>query len=395
MVIAAFVVGTVVGGLAVWLVLRERVAAQRRTADELSTTFKALSAETLQQTTSSFLDLAKDKIEGVATSQLTPIRESLQRFDQKVEELERARQLERGALTQQILALKQGADQLRGETASLVTALRASEVRGQWGELQLRRTLELAGMLQHCDFVEQPTAAGDGGLLRPDVIVKLAGGKNIVVDSKVPLKALLDALQTTDEQARAQCLDEFVRHVREHMRRLSEKAYWRQFAPAPEYVIMFLPSESFYRYAIERDGSLLELGPQQKVIFASPTTLIALLLTAAAAWREETVAESAREISEQGRLLYDRLATMGGHFGSLGKRLGKAVEAFNETLGSLETRVLPAARRFPELGISSKTELAPVEPIDVAVRTATAPELIEAEPVDTLPPALGRAADAA
>jgi DNA recombination protein RmuC len=389
MVIAAFVVGTILGGLGVWLVLRERLAAQRRSTGDLSTTFKALSAEVLQQSTDSFLGLAKERIEGLATAQLSPIKETLQRFDQKVEELERARQLERGALGEQILALQRGAEQLRGETAGLVTALRASEVRGQWGEMQLRRTLELAGMLEHCDFVAQPTAAGEDGLLRPDVIVKLAGGKNIVVDSKVPLKALLDALQTEDEQVRARCLDDFVRHVREHMRKLSEKAYWRQFAPAPEYVIMFLASESFYRYAIERDSSLLELGPQQKVILASPTTLITLLFAAAAGWREETVAESAREISEQGRVLYERLATMGGHFANLGKRLAKAVEAFNDTLGSLETRVLPAARRFPELGVTSSDELAPVEPIDLAIRAATAVELTDEAA------ALPRAADAA
>jgi DNA recombination protein RmuC len=389
MVIAALVVGMILGGFAVWFVLRDRVGARRRSEEELSMAFRALSAETLQQTTSSFLDLAKDKIEGVASSQLSPIKESLQRFDQKVEALERARQQERGALTEQIMALQRGTEQASRVTAGLVTALRASEVRGQWGELQLKRTLELAGMLEHCDFAQQPTASGDDGLLKPDVIVRLAGGKNIVVDSKVPLKALLDALQTEDDRAREQCLDEFVRHVRDHMRKLSEKAYWRQFAPAPEFVIMFLPSESFYRYAIERDGSLLELGPQQKVIFASPTTLIALLQAAAAGWREETIAESAREISEQGRLLYERLATMGGHFGNLGKRLSKAVEAFNETLGSLETRVLPTARRFPELGISTKHELAPVEPIDLAVRAATAPELSEELPE------LGRAADAA
>jgi len=390
MVIAGFVIGTVLGALAAWLVLRERVRAQRRAEDELGASFKMLSAETLQQTTSSFLDIAKGKIEDVASLQLLPIKESLQRFDRKVEELERARQQERGALTEQIRALQHGADQLRGETAGLVTALRASEVRGQWGELQLKRTLELAGMLEHCDFEAQPSAAGDDGLLRPDVVVRLAGGKNIVVDAKTPLTALLDALKAEDEQVRAQHLDDFVRHVRDHMRKLSEKAYWRQFAPAPEYVIMFLASESFYRYAIERDASLLELGPQQKVILASPTTLISLLLAAAAGWREETVAESAREISEQGRLLYERLATMGGHFGQLGRRLAKAVEAFNETLGSLETRVLPAARRFPELGITSKSELAQIAPIDLAVRAATAPELSESPA-----PALGRAADAA
>jgi DNA recombination protein RmuC len=390
MAIGAFVLGTILGGAAVWLLLRERIRTQLRTTDALTSTFKALSAETLQQTTSSFLDLAKGKIEDVASLQLSPIRESLQRFDQKVEQLERARQLERGALSEQIVALQRGAEQLRGETAGLVTALRASEVRGQWGELQLKRTLELAGMLEHCDFHEQPAATGDDGLLKPDVIVRLAGGKNIVIDAKVPLKALLDALQTQDPNARERCLDDFARHVRDHMRKLSEKAYWRQFAPAPEYVIMFLASESFYRYAIERDGSLLELGPQQKVIFASPTTLIALLQAAAAGWREETIAESAREISDQGRLLYERLATMGGHFGHLGTRLGKAVEAFNDTLGSLEQRVLPAARRFPELGISPKNEIAEVEPIDISVRSATAPELVDAEQTD-----LDRAADAA
>jgi DNA recombination protein RmuC len=391
MLIAAFVVGTILGGLAVWLILRERAGARQQTAEDLTMTFKALSAETLQQTTTSFLDLAKDKIEGVATTQLNPIKDSLQRFDQKVEQLERARQLERGALTQQILALQQGAEQLRGETAGLVTALRASEVRGQWGELQLRRTLELAGMLEHCDFDVEVSATGDEGLRRPDAIVRLPGGKNIVVDAKVPgFEALLQGLQTDDDTIRNQRFDDFVRHVRDRMQKLSEKAYWRQFAPAPEYVIMFLPSESFYRYAIERDGSLLELGPQRKVIFASPTTLIALLMTAAAAWREETLAESARQISEDGRLLYERLATMSGHFGKLGKSLGKAVEHFNDTLGSLETRVLPTARKFPELGISSKSELAPVEPIDLAVRAATAPELVDDEQ-----PELGRAADAA
>jgi DNA recombination protein RmuC len=391
MVIAAFLVGTILGGLAAWLVLRERAAAQRRVADDLPTIFRALSAEALQQTTTSFLDLAKDKIEGVASAQLTPIKESLQQFDRKVEELERARQQERGDLSRQILGLKQGADQLRGETASLVTALRASEVRGQWGEMQLERTLELAGMLEHCDFDRERSTTADDGVLRPDVIVRLPGGKNIVVDAKVPgLEALLEAFQTQDEEVRSRCLDNFVKHLRDRMRRLGEKAYWRQFMPAPEYVIMFLPSESFYRCAIERDGSLLQVGPRQRVILASPTTLIILLMTAAAAWREETVTESAREISEQGRLLYERLATMGGHFGNLGKRLGKAVEAFNDTLGSLETRVLPTARRFPDLGISSKSELAPVEPIDLGVRAATAAELVEEEQT-----ALGRAADAA
>ncbi len=378
MLIGAFILGVILGGVAVWLILRERVRAQRLAASDMTDTFKALSAETLQQTTTSFLDLAKDKIEGVATAQLLPIKESLQRFDEKVERLEQARQLERGALSEQLLALKDGADKLRGETASLVGALRASEVRGQWGQLQLKNTLELAGMLEHCDFAQEVSTTGDDGLLRPDVVVRLPGGKNIVVDAKVPgLDPLLNALQTDDPTLRAQGIDEFGRLLRERIRRLGEKAYWRQFMPAPDFVIMFLPSESLYRTAIEHDSSLLQVGSGQRVILASPTNLIVLLLTAAAAWREQTIAENAREVSEQGQLLYERLAKMNGHFATLGKSLSRAVEAFNGTLGSLETRVFPAARKLPQLGISASSELASVEPIDVAVRIATAPELVD------------------
>ena len=378
MLIGAFILGVIIGGVAVWLILRERVRAQRLAASDMTDTFKALSAETLQQTTTSFLDLAKDKIEGVATAQLLPIKESLQRFDEKVERLEQARQLERGALSEQLLALKDGADKLRGETASLVGALRASEVRGQWGQLQLKNTLELAGMLEHCDFAQEVSTTGDDGLLRPDVVVRLPGGKNIVVDAKVPgLDPLLNALQTDDPTLRAQGIDEFGRLLRERIRRLGEKAYWRQFMPAPDFVIMFLPSESLYRTAIEHDSSLLQVGSGQRVILASPTNLIVLLLTAAAAWREQTIAENAREVSEQGQLLYERLAKMNGHFATLGKSLSRAVEAFNGTLGSLETRVFPAARKLPQLGISASSELASVEPIDVAVRIATAPELVD------------------
>ncbi len=390
MVIAAFVVGAALGGFAVWLVLRERLTAQRRAGDELSATFKALSAETLQQTTTSFLDLAKGKIEDVATAEIKPIKDSLERFNEHVLALERSRQRAQGELTRELDLLRTTQESLRKETSGLVTALRAPAVRGRWGEMQLKRTLELAGMVNHCDFFEQPTSTDEDGLLRPDVVVRLAGGKNIVIDAKVPLQALLDAAQEQDDDAHAVRLQEFVRHVRDHMAKLSAKTYWRQFAPSPEYVIMFLPSESFYRYAIEQDAGLLERGPQQKVILASPTTLITLLLAAAAGWREQTLAESAREISEHGRELYERLATMGGHLGKLGNRLGKAVEAFNETLGSLEQRVLPAARRFPELGVSSKTDLPLVEPIELAVRPLTAPELTDGEP-----PVLPRAVDAA
>ncbi len=367
MLIAAFIVGAAVGGGAVWLVLRERVAAERRSRAELETTFKALSADALQDSSRSFLDQASNKLE--------PLEKLLERVDSHVRELERRRESAYGSLTQKVQDLAVGQTQLRGETANLVRALLAPATRGRWGEMQLRRALELAGMLPHCDFVEQPTATVDDRSLRPDVVVKLPGGKNIVVDSKVPLEALLDAVEAEDEQLREARMETFVRHVREHMAQLSAKAYWQQFSPSPEFVVMFLPSESFYRYAIERDRALLEMGPKQRVILASPTTLITLLLAAASGWREETLADSARQISELGRDLYERLATMGSHFARLGGRLDKAVEAYNETLGSLEARVLPAARRFPDLGVPAKDELPALAAIERSAKPLTAPEL--------------------
>src|SRR5581483_3282164 len=306
------------------------------------------------------------------------IRESLAKVDEHVRSLEASRQRAYGALHKQVELLSASQERLRSETSSLVRALRAPATRGRWGEMQLRRALEMAGMLAHCDFVEQPTASADERLLRPDVIVKLAGGKHIVVDAKVPLEALLDAFESDDEATREARLSDFVRHVREHMAKLSAKAYWQQFSPSPEFVVMFLASESFYRYAIEHDAALLEQGPRQRIILASPTTLISLLFAAAAGWREETIAESARQISERGRDLYERLGTMGRHFATLGSRLDKAVAAYNETVGSLETRVLPAARRFPELGVAGE-ELPQITPIERVAKPLTAPELTRAE----------------
>jgi DNA recombination protein RmuC len=292
--------------------------------------------------------------------------------------------------------LSAGQDRLRTETASLVKALRAPATRGRWGEMQLRRALELAGMLPHCDFVEQPTAAADDRLLRPDVIVKLAGGKNIVVDAKVPLEALLDAFDAADDGAREARLADFLRHVRTHMAKLSAKAYWQEFSPTPEFVVMFLPSESFYRYAIENDAELLDQGPRQRVILASPTTLISLLFAAAAGWREETLAESARQISEQGRTLYDRLSTMGRHFATLGSRLDKAVAAYNETVGSYEARVIPGARRFAEHGaVAEGRELPALEQVSLSARSVNISELDAAHenPDDEIAPRRLRAAE--
>jgi len=390
MVVIVSIVCLLVGALAVWLVMRTRSTSATRAQVELATMFKALSAEALKSSNEEFLQLATTQLEGFqreartdleqrrqAVEQLVkPLKESLEKVDGQVQALEASRRQAYGALSKQVELLAESQERLRTETAGLVKALRSPSARGRWGEMQLRRALEMAGMLAHCDFVEQPTVAGEDGLLRPDVVVKLAGGKHIVIDAKVPLEALLDAFEADDDEAREVRLRDFVRHVRDHMGRLSLKAYWRQFTPSPEFVVMFLPSESFYRYAVEQDGSLLELGPSQRVILASPTTLIALLFAAAAGWREETLAESARQVSELGRELYERLSTMGGHVSKLGNRLEKAVEAYNETVGSLETRVFPSARRFPELGVPAKDELTPVPAIERLVKPLTAQELV-------------------
>jgi DNA recombination protein RmuC len=390
MVVLTLVLGLVVGAGAVWLVMRARSAADRRTQAELTTAFRALSADALASNNAEFLQLAKTQLEGMqreargdldqrkqSVEQLvTPLKESLQKMDVQVQTLEASRRQAYGALSRQVEMLTQSQERLRNETATLVKALRSPAARGRWGEMQLRRTLELAGMLAHCDFVEQPTATGVDGVLRPDVVVKLASGKHLVIDAKVPLDALLDALQAEDDAVRDARLQDFVRNVRDHIAALSRKSYWRQFAPSPEFVVMFLPSESFYRYALELDGSLLELGTSQKVILASPTNLISLLLAAATGWQEATLAESARQVSELGRELYERLSTMGEHVSKLGKRLDGAVAAYNETVGSLETRVLPSARKFPELGVPAGDGLEPLARIERMVRPLTAPELV-------------------
>jgi DNA recombination protein RmuC len=390
MVVLALMLGLAIGIVAVWVVMHSRASSQHRVQEELATTFRALSSEALKSSNEEFLQLATTKLEGFqleargdleqrqkAVEQLiAPLRESLAKVDLQAQALEASRRQAYGALSTQVELLTQSQERLRTETAGLVKALRSPNARGRWGEMQLRRALEMAGMLAHCDFVEQPTTSGEDGFLRPDVVVRLPGGKNIVVDSKVPLEALLDAFQTDDESEREARLHDFLGHVRNHMGRLSLKAYWRQFTPSPEFVVMFLPSESFYRYAVEQDATLLELGPSQRIILASPTTLIALLFAAAAGWREETLAESARQVSELGRELYERLSTMGGHVSRLGTRLDKAVEAYNETVGSLETRVLPSARRFTELGVPASDEIDAVAPIERMVRPLTAPELV-------------------
>jgi DNA recombination protein RmuC len=381
MLIAAFVVGALLGGAAIWLVMRERVAAYRRTAEDVSISFTALSAEALQRNNESFLQLAG--------SQLKPIADTLKAFDEKTQDLDRERQRAYASLTTEVRKVAEGQDRLRAETGGLRTALRAPHIRGRWGEIQLKRVVELAGMLQHCDFDEQKTATdADGHMLRPDLVVKLPGGKRVVVDAKAPLAAYLDALEAEDEETRRVHMTSHARQVRDHITKLGAKRYWQQFEPAPEFVIMFLPDETFFRAACESDPSLLELGPESGVLPSSPTTLIGLLKVFAYAWQQETIAEDAREIATLGRELYERLGVFASHFSKVGRALDTAMGAYNQATGSLERRLLVTARKFEQHGAASG-ELPPVEPLDKSSLPLTATELTRAESVQSelLPPA--------
>jgi DNA recombination protein RmuC len=298
-----------------------------------------------------------------------PIADALARMDAQLQRLERDRMQARGALDEQLRALASGQERLRSETGALVAALRQPHTRGRWGELQLKRVVELAGMTAHCDFVEQPSVATDDGPLRPDLVVQLPGGRQVIVDAKAPLHAFLDAYEAEDETTRTAALAGHARLLREHVRRLSAKAYWDQFEAAPDFVFLFLPGEHFYTAALEADPSLLEEGARQSVLIATPTTLIALLRAVAYGWQQERVAEDARAVAQLGRELHRRLETFAEHLQRLGTRLRGAVGAYNEAVGSFEHRVLPGARRLAEHGVvSAGRELAGLERVDLAAR---------------------------
>jgi DNA recombination protein RmuC len=333
---------------------------QAKTA--LSDAFNALSANALRSNSEEFLKLAQASV--------APIKEALGKFDAKIQSLEVAREGAYQGLVQQVSQLLDTGRQLRSETSNLVQALRSPVVRGQWGEIQLRRVVEMAGMLNYCDFIEQETLKTEAGALRPDLIVKLPAGKTIVVDAKAPVSNYLDAMAAVDDGERKIKLQAFAKLVRDRVAELGRKSYWDQFQETPELVVMFLPGDHFYSAALQEDPSLLEFGVEQRVLVATPVNLIGLLRAVAYGWRQESIAVNAREISELGAELYKRISDLGGHWIDLGRNLSRTVEAFNSAVGSLESRVLVSARRFRELGAaSSAMEIDVVEPVEKIARS--------------------------
>ena len=380
----------------------ERSAADRAALVEgqLAERFQALSAQALDASTSRFLEVAEGRLQAAnanASSELEirraavehlvgPLRETLARVEEQLRESDAARTRSHAALAEQVAIARQSSEQLRAQTQALVTALRRPEARGRWGELQLRRVVELAGMSARCDFDEQVTVATADGTIRPDMVVRLAGGKNIVVDSKVSLAAYLEAAEADDDDVRAARMDAHARHVREHVDRLAGKAYWTALSPSPEFVILFIPGEAFLAPALERDPGLLEYALGRKVHIATPTTLVTMLRTAQYAWQQAALADNARAVFDLGRVLYERIAGLGRHVDRLGRALTTAVSTYNQAVGSLESRVLPSARRLSELGVVD-AELTAPGLVEETTRALSAPELIADEPAAELDPA--------
>jgi len=408
LLLGALLVGAALGGVVAWVVASARAAraadgrvraaevdaararahleAERAGAGDR---FRALADEALAATSEQFLALAHQRLaaehqtqvgelaqrEQAVRAMVEPLTRTLDHVRTELVEAERARVEGNAALGEQVRAMRAASDQLRGETAQLVTALRSSQVRGRWGEVQLRRVVEAAGMLAHVDFVEQEQVRTDDGLQRPDMVVRLAGGKNVVVDAKVAFLGFLDAAQTDDEAVRAQRLAAHARHVRKHVDDLASKRYWDQFAPAPEFVVMFVPAESFLHAAAEQDPTLVEYAFERNVVLATPVTLLTLLRTVAYAWRQDALAANAQQVLTLGKELHGRLATMGSHLSRLGRAIDAAAGAYNQAVGSLESRVLVSARRFADLHVVDG-DLPTPAPANPRLTAVSAPELV-------------------
>ena len=364
--------------------VEEQKALLAQARHELAESFQALSGEALKQNNEAFLNLAKTSFQTLhaeakgdlaqrqqAIDELVkPLSETLHRYDEQLRQLEQSRQTAYGGLDQHLKSLADTQQRLQQETGNLVNALRAPAVRGRWGEITLKRVAELAGMVAHCDFLEQESVMGDDGRLRPDMIVQLPGGRQIVVDAKTVLAGYLEAYEATDDEHRVEGLRRHAAQVRLRINDLSVKAYWSQFHQAPEFVVLFLPGEQFLGAALEQDPRLIEDGFAQGVVLATPTTLMALLRAVAYGWRQERLTAHAEEAGRLGKDLYERMAILAEHLNDVGLSLGKSVVAYNKAVGSLETRILPAARRFKELGVSSEKEIPSLDPVEVVSRRA-------------------------
>ncbi len=427
-----FVAGLCAGGALVWLLMRSRAAlviaqnearsqaalaslqteldCERKAAHEklallddarqkLADAFAALSAEALRRNNSSFIELANlsmarfqesaqgelEKRQTAITELVKPVRESLEKVDAKIQEIEKTRAGAYQALTEQVRGMMEAQGQLRTETTHLAQALHSPVVRGRWGEVQLRRVVEMAGMLAHCDFVEQSSVVSESGRLRPDLLVRLPGAKQVVVDAKAPLSAYLEAMDSDDEATRLRLMVLHAGHIRSHIDALARKAYWEQFAQAPEFVVLFLPGESFFSAALERDPALIEYGADKKVILATPTTLISLLKAVFYGWRQQNIAENAEAISLLGRELYKRISDMSTHLEKTGRSLNNAVDQFNKLAATTESRVLVTARKFRELEPAQPgDELESPAQVEIAARQLQAPELVSS-PADNNP----------
>jgi DNA recombination protein RmuC len=364
--------------------LNEQQTLLAQARQELAETFQALSGEALKQNNEAFLNLARSSFatlqveakgdlaqrQQAIDNLVKPLQDTLHRYDDQLRQLEQSRQAAYGGLDQHLKLLTESQQRLQSETGNLVKALRAPAIRGQWGEITLKRVAELAGMVAHCDFFEQESIASDEGRLRPDMVVQLPGGRQIIVDAKTVLAGYLDAHEASTEEQRFEGMRRHAAQVRSRMDELSLKAYWNQFAQAPEFVVLFLPGEQFLGAALEHDPRLIEDGFLRSVVLATPTTLMALLRAVAYGWRQERLTEHAEEAGRLGKDLYERMAVLTEHLNDVGQALGKSVFAYNKAIGSLETRILPAARRFKDLGVSSEKEIPMLDPVELVSRKA-------------------------